>query len=114
MLLCCIAAFHTEKGLVENIVRDITPEIKQYLDMDAIRSDLFQRKVIDSSTMAELTKMDKIPQRDYLLTILSRSGVEGFKKFRKALKETSSGHIGHHDILKKLEGNADFQQLRKL
>ena len=98
---------------MEDIVRDITPEIRRYIDMDTIRSHLFQHGVIDPNTLGKLTQMDKIAQCDFLLTILCRSGGEGLQKFGKALKETSSGHAGHHDILKKLKKNVGFQQLRK-
>lgn len=81
--------------------------------MDVIRSHLFEHGLINGSTLGKLLEMEKIAQCDFLLTVLSRSGVEGLQKFKKALRETSSGHIGHRDILKKLKENVGFQRLRK-
>ena len=79
--------------------------------MDVIRPYLYGAKIIDEHMLDRLNEMNKPQQRERLLTILSQSGVEGLVKFRKALKETSSSHIGHRDVVQKLEENPEFQRL---
>ena len=99
---------------MERVFRSIAPEIQHYLDVEAIRPFLFSAGVIDTNTYEKLMVMEAARQREHLLLLLTRSGVKGLLRFKKALKKTrDSGYVGHGDILQQLEQNFDFQNLLK-